>query len=592
MRIHFSKGFVLLCFVFAAFGCKSKETLHGKVFNTISRDNIKSADPTNAYDDITLDVLQQIYETPYQYNYFADKLEIIPNLADGMAEVSKDKLTFTLHIKKGIRFQDDPCFKATNGKGREVKAQDFIYGWKRHADPKNESQGFWIWDGRVVGMNEFAKKFGQGRPAKDVMNDDIEGMKALDDYTVQLKLTKPYPQLAYVMTMPFTSPIPHEAIEYYGKDFANHPLGTGPFRAIKWEPTSEILLTRNENFHDEFVPPAEKMGPMRRAQMAAYAGKKLPIIDGIDFQIIKEEQPRWLAFLKGRFDETKIPKDNFSDAIVNTTQVRPELAQKGITVSIEHALQWRWMSMNTEDPVLKNKYLRQALASAVDRKALLDTFMNGRGYIEEEALADPLPDHCGSKYRWTYDLERAKELLAKAGYPNGQGLPTLHWDTRNTEITDRQIAELVARSFAKIGVKMEIIPNTFPAYLEKMKKKNLQLSKGGWIMDYPDAENALGLLYGPNESPGPNESNYHNAEYDKLFEKVAAMESGPERKKLVCEMEKIVEEDAPWGFFYFESEYRLVNKWLKNYRAVELIINKYKYLDVDVAERDAALKQN
>ncbi len=576
----------LAIIVSAGFGCTKKETLNGKVYLTVSRDNIKSADPTNAYDEVTLDVLQQIYETPYQYNYFADETEVIPLLADGMPEVSKDKLTYTIRLKKGIRFQDDPCFKASGGKGRELKAQDLVYGWKRHADPATESQGFWIWEGKIVGIDEFAAKFGKGRPAAEIMQDEVEGMKAIDDYTVQLKFKKPYPQLIYILTMTFTAPIPVEAITEYGKGFPTHPVGTGPFRATQWQPTSEIVLVKNENYRDDFIPSSDKMGPKRRAQFASEAGKKIPLLDAIRFTVVKEEQPRWLGFLKGKYDQIKIPKDNFDAAIENLTQVKPELAKKGVTVSYEPSLIFWYASMNTEDPIMKNKYLRQAIASSIDRDEWLKKFKNGRGSIQNEANPPAIVDRCGKPYRWSYDLARAKELIKKAGYPDGKGLPTLKWDTRNGEMTDRQIAEFVGRALAQIGIKLEINVNTFPAYLDKMKRKNLQMSKGGWNMDYPDAENSLGLLYGPNKSPGPNEANFDNPEFNKIFEKMALMPPGPERRKLICQLEEIAQEEAPWAYGIFENEYRLINKWLKNYYTSEQIMNKYKYLDVDMAARE------
>lgn len=567
--------------------CTKKEELKGKIFHTVSRDNIKSADPTNAYDEVTLDVLQQIYETPYQYNYFADKTEVMPLLAEDMPTVSKDKLTYTIKIKKGVLFHDDPCFKATGGKGRELKAQDFIYGWKRHADPSTESQGFWIWEGKVVGIDEFAAKFGKGRPAKEIMQEEVEGMKALDDYTIQLKLKEPYPQLLYILTMTFTAPIPVEAIDEYGKSFPTHPVGTGPFRSVQWQPTSEILLVKHENYRDDFFPPVEKMGAKRRAQFASEAGKKLPLLDGIRYTIVKEEQPRWLGFLKGKYDQLKIPKDNFDSAIENLTQVKPELAKKGVSVSIEPSNIFWYVSMNTEDAHLKNKYLRKAIASAVDREGWLKMFKNGRGYVQNEVNPPSIVDRCGKPYKLDYNLERAKEYLKKAGYPGGKGLPVFKWDTRNGEMTDRQIAEFVGRSLAQIGIKLDINVNTFPAYLDKMKKKNLQISKGGWNMDYPDAENSLGLLFGPNKSPGPNEANFDHPEFNRIFRQMKQMTPGPARRELICKLEEIVQEEAPWGYGIFENEYRLINKWLKNYYTSELIMNKYKYLDLDVAARTA-----
>lgn len=569
----------------AAGGCTKRESsteVTGKVLRLPLKDNVRTADPVNMYDIVGGDVLYQIYETPYQYNYFSEKAELIPMLADGMPTVSKDGLTYTFKIKKGVRYSNDECFKETKGQGRELKAADFIYAWKRHANPKNESQGFWVFDGKIVGISEFAKKFGT-KPDEEVMREEVEGFKALDDYTVQLKLTKPYPQLTNVMAMTFTAPVAPECAQHYGKDLNRHPVGTGPFRVKQYDPTYKIVLVKNENFRGETFPTLDKIAPKFRAEAAPYAGKPLPLVDAIDFEVVKEEQPRWLGFMTGKFDQIQLPKDNFNTAVKGTSEVSDELKAKGIQLSIEPALAYWYVSINMKDPVLgKNKLLRQALASAVDRETWLKLIKNGRGEVQNQISPPAVGDRCPTNtYRWTYDLKRAKELMAKAGYPDGKGLPVFKYDTRNGEMSERQIAELLSKSWAQIGVKVEVVQNTFPAYLDKSHKGNLQLSKGGWVMDYPDAENNYQLLYGPNAAPGPNEANFDHTEFNKIYEKVALMPSGPAREKLICELEKIVQDEVPWAYGFYENEYRLANKWVKNFHTAELVFTKWKYVDID-----------
>lgn len=577
---------IALVILFAAGGCTERESstaLKGKVLRLVLKDNVKTADPVNMYDIVGGDVLYQMYETPYQYNYLGEKSEeLIPLLADGMPTLSKDRLTYTLKIKKGVRYQDDECFKTSQGKGRELVAADFIYAWKRHANPKNESQGFWVFDGKVVGMSEFAKKFGT-KPDDEVMKEDIEGLKAVDDHTVQIKLVKPYPQLTNVMAMTFTSPVPPECVQHYGKDLTRHPIGTGPFRVKSYDPTYKIVLVKNENYHGETFPTVDKIAKKYRADSAQYAGKPLPLVDAIDFEVVKEEQPRWLGFMTGKYDQIQLPKDNFNSAVKNGNQVTDEMKAKGVQLSIEPALSFWYVSINMQDPILgKNKYLRQAIAAATDRETWLKLIKNGCGEVQNQMSPPSVPDRCPeNSYRWNFDLKRAKELMAKAGYPDGKGLPVFKWDTRNGEMSERQIAELVTKNYAQIGLKVEVVQNTFPAYLDKAHKGNLQLSKGGWVMDYPDAENNYQLLYGPNKSPGPNEANYDNPEFNKLYEKVALMPSGPERRKLICEIEKIVQEEAPWAYGFYENEYRLANKWVKNFHTAELAFTKWKFVDVD-----------
>lgn len=572
---------------FGGFACtRPTPELKGKVLHLILEDNIKGIDPVSMYDVIGAEVAGQTYETLYQYDYFSDGLKVIPMLADGMPEVSTKKsdagLTLTIKIKKGIRYQDDPCFKATGGKGREVVAQDFIYSWKRQANIANEPQGFWIFDGKIAGINDYQKKFGAGKSADEVLKEDIEGFKAIDDHTIQIKLLKPYPQLKYVLTMPFTSPLPREAVEMYGKDLERHPVGTGPFKVLSYDPSFKVIFVKNENFRDERFPTVDNVAPKYAAIAKEYGGKKLPLADAIEFSIVKEEQPRWLGFLAGKFDFTKIPKDNFNTAIENKVSLKPELASKGISLSIEPAMNYWYVSMNMKDKLLgSNVLLRQAIASAIDRDQWLELFKNGRGSVQNEVNPPIVKERCGKQYQWTYNLARAKELLAKAGYPEGKGLPVLKWDTRRTEMSERQLADLISKNLAQIGIKIEVVANTFPAFLDKSHKGNLQLSKGGWVMDYPDPENNYQLLYGPNGAPGPNEANYANPEFDKLYEKVATMPASPERTSLICKMEDIIQRDVPWAFGIFEDEYKLVNKRLKNFHTAELIYTKHKYLDVE-----------
>ncbi len=541
----------------------SLANIKGKILHLALKDGVKTSDPTNSYDVISTEVIDQIYEGLLQYNYFSEKLEVIPNLTDGMPTFSKDGKTVTVKIRKDIKFQDDECFKATNGKGRAVTIDDFIYAYKRHADPANESQAFWIFDGKVVGINEFQKHF-SGKSSAEVMKEDVEGFKKIDDYTLELKLTKPYPQLLYIMTMHFTAPVAREAVEMYGKDFVNHPVGTGPFKAASWNPQSKVILVKNENFRNEVVQ-----------------GKKLPLADAIEFTVIKEDQPRWLSFMNGDFDQIQIPKDNFATAIQGTKDVSPELKAKGIRVSIEPAYSFWYVSMNMKDKILgENKYLRQAIASAIDSVNWLKIFKNDRGSTQNEVNPPSILDRCGKPYQWTYDVERAKKLMEKAGYPGGKGLPQLKYDTRGTDQSERQLAEFISKNLAAIGIQIEIVANTFPAYLDKMNKGNLQLSKGGWMMDYPDAENNMQLLYGPNKAPGPNEANFDNAEYNKLYEQMALMSSSAKRKEIICKMEEIIQENAVWAYGIFENEYRLIRDRIPNYKTSEIIMNKYKYIEV------------
>ena len=316
----------------------------------------------------------------------------------------------------------------------------------------------------------------------------------------------------------------------------------------------------------------------------ADAGKPLPFLDRVRVSIIKEAQPMWLKFMNAELDITTIPKDNFSSAITQQVNLSPSLAARGIRLSIEPGLTFYYIGFNMKDSVLGvSKHLRQAISSAIDRDKWIELFTNGRGRKMVSALPMGIPDRpVNPVLRYDFNLERAKGLLKKAGFPAGKGLPTLRFDLRGADSQSRQMGEFFQDQFSKIGIKLDVAYNTFPAFLEKMKNGDLQLYYGGWTMDYPDAENVFQLLYGPNQSPGPNDANFNLPEMNRLYEKMATTASGPARAGLVRKMDDLIQEERPWAFGYYHTDYTLSQPWMLNFRSNELLQNKLKYLKVNM----------
>ncbi len=563
------------------------------IFRGFESDDLKTWDPANAYDNVSLDLVPSVYETLYQYSYLSEVYQLEPLLAAALPQYSSDHLTLTIPIKKGIYFQDDSCFKKTLGKGRELKAQDFVYGMKRLALPAIQSAGWWTVDGKLVGMTQFHENLRHATPENfsDLFEQKIEGLQALDDYTLQLKLLKTDPQLMYILAMSFTAPVAHEAVEAYADGQGNlleHPIGTGPFKLIKWERNHEVVLDKNPTFRAEYYPKKGRFEYLKTG-MLDDAGKHLPFLDRIRIEIVKEAQPRWLNFMKGNEDLIVLPKDNFKQAITDQVNLSPELVKRGIHLNIQTGTVIRYISFNIKDKIVgKNKYLRQALSSSIDREEWISIFTNGTGQKMLNAVPPGILDRPKTtKIKYDFDLTRAKDLLKKAGYPGGQGLPLLKFDLRGASTTDRQLGDFIRQQFTRIGVKVEIIPNTFPAFLEKQKQGNLQIAFGGWQMDYPDAENIYQLLYGPNQSPGPGESNYDNSEFNQLYQKIETMESNSKRAQLIQRMDDLIQEDCPWALGYYEASYDLSQPWLMNYRGSDIITNKYKYYKIhkDIQKR-------
>ena len=567
--------------------CTKKDTRNENVLKIAVKDDVKTLDPANAYDSVSLDILPSIQETLLQYQYLGDQMVLEPLLADGMPEYSKDGLTVTVKLKKGIFFTDDSAFKATAGKGRELKASDFIYEFKRLAIPAIQSQGSWIFENKIVGYTDFEKKLqaAKGDDFKKAFNEAIPGFTAKDDYTLEFKLTQAYPTLNYILAMSFTAPVAAEVADAYSDKEGNlrdHPVGTGPFVLKSWETNQRVTLARNPNYKGTY--PASGSEKLKAAGLLADAGKALPFVDGITFEIIKEEQPRLLKFEKGDLDNFELTKDSFRAAMIDADHVREDLAKQGVQVGSEDSLVMYYVTFNMKDKLLgSNKYLRQAISASIDRGKWIDTFDKFKGVKQTEVSPPGLSDRVvNAKMKYDFDLQKAKELLAKAGYPDGKGLPTLNFDFRGADTKNRQMGEFFVQQLGAVGIKINPVLNTFPAYLEKAKQGNLQIAMGGWNFDYPDVENGYQLLYGPNKSPGPNDSNWENSQFDSLYKKLAILPAGAKgRRDLVKQADDLVQEESPWAFGYFMKTYRLSQARVKNYRVAEVIQNKYKYIRLD-----------
>jgi len=235
-------------------GCGGSGDAGENVFNYYEPSNLKGLDPMMASTMYSHRAVSNLYEGLLQYSYLKRPYQVEPQLATEMPKISEDGLTYTFKVKKGVMFHDDPCFP--EGKGRELKAQDLVYQWKRVADMKNVSEGWWIFKGKIKGLDEWREKTKEVKGAEHakLYDEPVEGFQTPDDYTVVIKLTEPYPQLLYILTMGYTKAVPREAVEHYGKEFLNHPVGTGPFKLKSWIKGSKLVYVRNEKWRGETYP--------------------------------------------------------------------------------------------------------------------------------------------------------------------------------------------------------------------------------------------------------------------------------------------------------------------------------------------------
>ncbi len=571
----------------------------------------RTLDPAQVSDTNSAEILGQIYDSLYQNAYLARPYKVEPAIAADYPEkrifyeevmekgVMKKvaRMEYTFHLKDDVYFQDDPCFP--HGSGRRVKAQDVVYAIKRLADPVVQSTGWWLVQGKIKGIDAFFKQ--AAASGKADYASEVEGLACPDDRTLKITLTEPFPEFIYVMSMPYTAPVAREAVEYYNapgrQGFSRHPVGTGAYRLKVWERQHRIILEKSPTFRKDYYPASGAPGD-REKGLLDDAGKRLPFIDEVWFTIISAGQPPWLLFLQGYLDASGLPQEQFDKAITKNLELSDAFVKKGISLEIASNLEVSYIAFNMRDPILgKNKYLRQALSLAYDSELFNQIYMNGRAIDAQGPLPPGIFGYDPSfknPYK-AHDLKKARELLVMAGYPGGVDAHTgnqleLTYDISSDSARAREYATFDMRCFEELGIRMKLQVNTFSQYLERSIKGTFQMSSGAWIADYPDPEDFLILLYGPNAPPGPNASAFSNPEYDRLYERVKVMEDSPEREALIHRMVAIVVEECPWIFNFHSPSYVLRHSWDKNGKSHSISGNYAKYLRIDSQVRKAYWK--
>jgi len=550
---------------------------------------VRGLDPGDIGDTTSSLVASQIFECLYQYHYLKRPYELIGQLAEDMPKVSRGGLTYTIKIKKGVRFSDDPCFE--DGKGRELMAEDFVFAWKRIANIKNVSKNWWIFDNKIVGLDEFREYTKRCKTRAEVdYSRQVEGLQTPDDYTLVIKLKKPWPQISYFLAHLPTAPLAKEAVDYYGRDIINHPVGTGPFKLKLWHRGSYIELVKNPSFRGELYP-SEGEPQDFEAGFLDDAGKEIPMVDRIVEVVVQEDPPRWFLFLQGKIGASGIPKDNFNEAINQQGRLSPEMRKRGIRLRVFRNPSTYWLGFNMEDEVLGiNKPLRQALSCAVDRGKYIELFTNNRGEVAY-GFIPPLMKAYNPRIKDVvksgYDPERARRLVEEAKTIYGGELPKLILSMAGTDVIARQQGEFLRRNFKEVGLDVEIDYMDWPTFQNKIKTRSCQMFMLGWIADYPDAENFLQLFYSKNASPGPNNFNYCNPKFDRIYEQVAVMPDSDKRTELYRKAECIVVEDCPAVFLLHGVAYVLHHDWVHNYKPHAFGYGLSKYRRIDVAKRAA-----
>jgi ABC-type transport system substrate-binding protein len=539
-------------------GCtRSKEVVPPKenVMRMPLKDKISSLDPHVTHDVYSLRAQGLFYESLYQYHYLKRPLELEPLLAESMPTISKDNKTFTFKLKKGVRYHDHPCFTASGGKGREVVAEDFSYMIHRVSAPKFVSPVFSAFEKKLVGVDDYH--------AGKVPT--ISGIKVLDSHAFQLTLLTPSPRFIYNFINAHTAPLPKECVEKLGDELARTELGTGPFLLKEYNAASKVVAVRNPEYRKMTYPGEGKPGD-KEAGLLEDAGKPVPFLDKVVYEILIEDNPTWLKFMAGETEVSRIPKDNMAGALPGG-KLSPELLKRGVKHLTEVEGDVTVWIFNMDDPVWgKKKELRQAFALALDMPRMIETIYASMA-VRAHSLVDPTQYGYDPnwKSRWaTRDIAKAKELLAKAGYPDGKGLPPVEMPT-TTSATARQMNELLVKSLSEAGIVLKPIAMTWPELSKSLRTKKFTVAGIGYASDTPDADTAFAQLHSRNAAPGPNAASYRNAEVDKLIDEVEMMRNGPERYKRIRKVLEIVDDELPYVTGVHRIGNQLTQPWVRNH---------------------------
>lgn len=570
VRTHQTLFFIILLSILFSCNKSSENIAHISL-----SDEISTLDPIGAYDTISANVMYQAYEPLFEYHYFKRPYTLQPLLADGLPTIKNDGKTYIIKIRADITYHANDSLPPN----RKVIAQDFINQIKRLAFAPSKSSGWWLFDEKIKGLNEFREK---AQTLDDFVNIPVEGLKAVDDLTLVIELVRPYPQLMAILAMSFTAPIPIESILTYKNDLSKNMIGTGPFILKNADNMNELTMVRNPNYRLATYPSEGDRQSHSHGHLKD-AGKRIPFLDAVKFYVVKEAQLRWDKFNKKEIDVLVIPKDHYDAAIDGSGRLNKSLESQNIELQVFPTLTFWWLAFNMKDPVIgSNLNLRKAIAHALDQDLYIRLFTNNIAQKANSIYPPGIPGYDPSaQLPYEYNLEKAKKFLELAGYPGGQGLPVIRYDVRGASATNIEQAKFIKNELAKIGIKVETSTNTFPGFLDKARKGKLQFWQDGWALDYPDAENVLQLLYSNNLPPGPNSTYFVNEEFDRLFERLKMLQDGEEKKQVMVRLEQIIHDELPWIMQHYARNYILIHSHLKNYRHSDLIFNTLKYLKID-----------
>jgi ABC-type transport system substrate-binding protein len=549
-------------------------------------------DPQAVYDSYSFYICRAIFDPLYTYDYFARPVRLIPNTADGAPQIADGGRTFTVKVRPGIYFADDPAFK---GKKRELVAQDYVYSIKRIFDPKVNSYWLYIFDHRLVGLDEALERARKdGRLDYDAK---IEGLQALDRYTLRIRFKEPYYAFQYWLSYDGLAAVAREVVDAY-KDASNrvmeHPVGTGAYRLKDWTRGQKIVLEANPGFRDETYPvPVAGSEPGDAAIAKPNAGKKLPIAGRVEVSIIEEESPRLLAFKSGQLDYLDVHY-SIADNVLAKDKLLPEYVKRGIVLHRQTEPSLSFTFFNMDDPVVGGYTpdkiaLRRAIAMGYDRKAEIDVRWHGQGELASQLVPPEIPGHDPRLVvKNAYDPAAARALLDKFGYkdrdgdgyretPDGKQLTITRASTPDT--SDRTANELWKKSMDAIGIRITFFTQKWPELNKMSEAGQLQMWGLAWISAVPDPEPFSTPLYSKTVGT-QNDARFRLPAFDQAYEAALMLPDGPERTALYRKMTELVQNYTPWLLGMNAYANVIAQPWLEGYKQNPFLQHQWKYYDV------------
>ncbi len=555
-------------------------------------------DPAQISDLYSRTVAAGIFESLLAFDYLARPFTMKPLTAQAMPDISADFTTFTLRIKPGIFFADDAAFK---GAARELTAADYVYSVKRHYDPRWKSPNLYLLENaRLLGLSELRK---QALETKQPFPYDVEvqGVRALDRYTLQFRLAEPSPRFHQSLLTDSSAfgAMAREVVEFYADKIMEHPVGTGPFRLSEWRRSSRIVLERNPRYREEtYDERASPDDPQAVAIAKAMQGRRLPMLDRVEIAIIEETQPRWLSFLNAQSDFMDRLPNEFANVVIPNNRLAPNLAKRGIKMDQAPLVDVTLAALfNQENPIVGGNSpakvaLRRAIALAYNSDEEIRLVRKNQAVPAQGAIA-PLAFGYDASLKTEmsdFDVPRAKALLDLYGYVDRDadgwreqpdGLPlVLEYATQPDQLS-RQLIELWAKSMKAVGLRIVFKSAKWPENLKASRNGKLMMWGVGWLAASPDGDTFLALGYGPNKGQA-NHARFDLPAFNELYIRQNKMPDGPERQAVMQEASKLMVAYVPYKISGHRIATDLMHPWVVGYKRNPFIREFWKFVDIDL----------